>query len=90
MSLKYLNGQCKKEVRVIPKYDSVLLKKFAGEEGGRVDIQKLFGYVGLFTLVALWWLGKSYLFLLCCIQIIDLFIFLPINNWYTTKNILAK
>lgn len=35
---------------------TVLLKKFAGEEGERVDIQKLFGYVGLFTLVALWWL----------------------------------
>jgi solute carrier family 35, member F5 len=37
----------------------VLLKKFAGEEGERVDVQKLFGYVGLFTLVALWWLGTS-------------------------------
>nr|CAD1824951.1 unnamed protein product [Ananas comosus var. bracteatus] len=35
---------------------TVLLKKFSGEEGERVDIQKLFGYVGLFTLVALWWL----------------------------------
>lgn len=35
---------------------TVLLKKFAGEEGGRVDVQKLFGYIGLFTLVALWWL----------------------------------
>ncbi|KAK9280163.1 hypothetical protein L1049_013850 [Liquidambar formosana] len=35
---------------------TVLLKKFAGEEGGRVDLQKLFGYIGLFTLVALWWL----------------------------------
>lgn len=22
-------------------------------------MQKLFGYIGLFTLVALWWLGKS-------------------------------
>ena len=39
----------------------VLLKKFAGEEGERVDVQKLFGYIGLFTLVALWWLGK------CCL-----------------------
>jgi solute carrier family 35 protein F5 len=40
----------------------VLLKKFAGE-GERVDVQKLFGYIGLFTLVALWWLGKMcYLF----------------------------
>lgn len=37
---------------------AVLLKKFAGEEGERVDVQKLFGYIGLFTLVALWWLGK--------------------------------
>lgn len=36
---------------------AVLLKKFAGEEGERVDVQKLFGYIGLFTLVALWWLG---------------------------------
>ncbi|KAL9267342.1 putative vacuolar membrane protein [Drosera capensis] len=35
---------------------SVLLKKFAGEEGERVDVQKLFGYIGLFTLIALWWL----------------------------------
>ncbi|KAF8407171.1 hypothetical protein HHK36_006297 [Tetracentron sinense] len=35
---------------------SLLLKKFAGEEGERVDLQKLFGYIGLFTLVALWWL----------------------------------
>ncbi|KAH8504168.1 hypothetical protein H0E87_011721 [Populus deltoides] len=34
---------------------TVLLKKFAGE-GERVDVQKLFGYIGLFTLVALWWL----------------------------------
>ncbi|KAK8913766.1 hypothetical protein KSP39_PZI024247 [Platanthera zijinensis] len=35
---------------------TVLLKKFCGEEGERVDVQKLFGYVGLFTLIALWWL----------------------------------
>ncbi|XP_043719836.1 uncharacterized transporter C405.03c-like [Telopea speciosissima] len=35
---------------------TVLLKKFAGEEGERVDVQKLFGYIGLFTLFALWWL----------------------------------
>ncbi|KAJ9167714.1 hypothetical protein P3X46_019319 [Hevea brasiliensis] len=42
---------------------TVLLKKFAGEEGERLDVQKLFGYIGLFTLVALWWLGKrDYLF----------------------------
>ncbi|KAL1827799.1 hypothetical protein DCAR_0207000 [Daucus carota subsp. sativus] len=35
---------------------TVLLKKFSGEEGERVDVSKLFGYIGLFTLVALWWL----------------------------------
>ncbi|KAL8063045.1 hypothetical protein ABFS82_01G002500 [Erythranthe guttata] len=35
---------------------TVLLKKFSGEEGERVDVQRLFGYIGLFTLVALWWL----------------------------------
>lgn len=44
-------------------FAAVLLKKFAGEGGERVDVQKLFGYIGLFTLVALWWLGKMcYLF----------------------------
>ncbi|XWS17089.1 hypothetical protein CRYUN_Cryun33cG0037900 [Craigia yunnanensis] len=36
---------------------TVLLKKFSGEEGERVDVQKLFGYIGLFSLVALWWLA---------------------------------
>ncbi|KAJ1273043.1 hypothetical protein BS78_06G257400 [Paspalum vaginatum] len=35
---------------------TVLLKKFCGEEGEKVDVQKLFGYLGLFSLVALWWL----------------------------------
>lgn len=35
---------------------TVLLKKFVGEEGEGVDVQKLFGYIGLFTFVALWWL----------------------------------
>ncbi|KAJ0716607.1 hypothetical protein HanPI659440_Chr13g0514551 [Helianthus annuus] len=35
---------------------TVLLKKFSGEEGERVDVQKLFRYIDLFTLVALWWL----------------------------------
>ncbi|OMO96008.1 Drug/metabolite transporter [Corchorus olitorius] len=34
---------------------TVLLKKFSGE-GERVDMQKLFGYIGLFALVGLWWL----------------------------------
>ncbi|XP_073098512.1 uncharacterized protein [Elaeis guineensis] len=40
---------------------AVLLKKFAGEEGHGVDVHKLFGYIGLFTLVALWWLGVCWL-----------------------------
>ena len=44
--------------------NAVLLKKFAGEEGERVDVQKLFGYIGLFTLVALWWLGKNFIALM--------------------------
>ncbi|KAI4376695.1 hypothetical protein MLD38_014429 [Melastoma candidum] len=35
---------------------AVLLKKFTGDEGEKVDIQKLFGFIGLFSLVALWWL----------------------------------
>ncbi|KAA8522966.1 hypothetical protein F0562_009389 [Nyssa sinensis] len=35
---------------------TVLLKKFTGEGGERVDMQKLYGYIGLFTLVSLWWL----------------------------------
>ncbi|KAL0559265.1 hypothetical protein IC582_003863 [Cucumis melo] len=34
----------------------VLLKKYAGEEGEKVDMQKFLGYVGLFTLTTLWWL----------------------------------
>ncbi|KAB1208956.1 hypothetical protein CJ030_MR6G000535 [Morella rubra] len=33
----------------------VLLKNFAGE-GERVDVQKLFGCIGLFMLLVLWWL----------------------------------
>ncbi|KAG8487315.1 hypothetical protein CXB51_020955 [Gossypium anomalum] len=36
---------------------SVLLKKFSGKQGEKVDMQKLFGYMGVFTLVALWWLA---------------------------------
>lgn len=36
---------------------TVLLKKFSGEEGAKLDMQKLLGYIGLFSLVALWWLG---------------------------------
>ncbi|XP_057494930.1 uncharacterized vacuolar membrane protein YML018C-like [Actinidia eriantha] len=35
---------------------TVLLKKFV-EEGEKVDMQKIFGYIGLFTLLALWWLA---------------------------------
>ncbi|OAY69638.1 putative vacuolar membrane protein [Ananas comosus] len=53
---------------------TVLLKKFSGEEGERVDIQKLFGYVGLFTLVALWWLGAS----------IQYFVFVSLSVWPLT------
>ncbi|KAK7377213.1 hypothetical protein VNO80_02634 [Phaseolus coccineus] len=34
---------------------TVLLKNISGE-GERIDVQKLFGYIGLFTLLALWWL----------------------------------
>lgn len=36
----------------------VLLKKLAGSGGDKIDVQKFFGYVGLFTIVGLWWLGK--------------------------------
>ncbi|KAL6985143.1 hypothetical protein U1Q18_018519 [Sarracenia purpurea var. burkii] len=35
---------------------TVLLKKSAGLEGEKVDVQKFFGYIGLFTLLGLWWL----------------------------------
>lgn len=36
---------------------TVLLKKFAGGEGSeKVDVQKLFGFLGLFSLCLLWWL----------------------------------
>ncbi|KAH7442421.1 hypothetical protein KP509_03G087900 [Ceratopteris richardii] len=35
---------------------TVLLKKFSGHEGEGADVQKVFGYIGLFTLVAMWWL----------------------------------
>lgn len=38
---------------------AVLLKRLSGAEGERIDVQKLFGYIGLFTLVTLWWLGKD-------------------------------
>ncbi|KAL6986148.1 hypothetical protein U1Q18_019516 [Sarracenia purpurea var. burkii] len=35
---------------------TVLLKKFVEEGGEKVDMQKIFGYIGLFTLLSLWWL----------------------------------
>uniref|UniRef100_A0A5B7BUE3 EamA domain-containing protein n=1 Tax=Davidia involucrata TaxID=16924 RepID=A0A5B7BUE3_DAVIN len=35
---------------------TVLLKKFAGSEGDKVDVQKFFGFIGLFTFLGLWWL----------------------------------
>lgn len=35
---------------------TVLLKKSAGSEGDKVDVQKFFGYIGLFTFLGLWWL----------------------------------
>ncbi|KAL3844067.1 hypothetical protein ACJIZ3_001470 [Penstemon smallii] len=36
---------------------TVLLKRSAGSEGHGVDVQKFFGYIGLFTLFGLWWLA---------------------------------
>ncbi|KAL8130021.1 hypothetical protein V2J09_019176 [Rumex salicifolius] len=36
---------------------TVLLKKISGSEGNKVDVQKVFGCIGLFTLVGLWWLA---------------------------------
>ncbi|XP_031117881.1 thiamine-repressible mitochondrial transport protein THI74-like [Ipomoea triloba] len=35
---------------------TVLLKKAAGSEGEKVDVQRIFGYIGLFTLLGIWWL----------------------------------
>ncbi|KAI6668275.1 hypothetical protein NL676_019414 [Syzygium grande] len=37
---------------------TVLLKKFAGSEGEKVGVHQFFGYIGLFTLLGLWWLGN--------------------------------
>lgn len=34
---------------------TVMLKKLTGAEGEKADVQKIFGYIGLFTLLALWW-----------------------------------
>ncbi|GFQ05635.1 uncharacterized vacuolar membrane protein yml018c [Phtheirospermum japonicum] len=36
---------------------TVLLKRSAGSEGDKVDVQKFFGYIGLFTFLGLWWLA---------------------------------
>ncbi|XP_059658279.1 thiamine-repressible mitochondrial transport protein THI74-like [Cornus florida] len=35
---------------------TVLLKKSAGSKGDNVDVQKFFGFIGLFTLLGLWWI----------------------------------
>ncbi|KAG9128944.1 hypothetical protein Leryth_014721 [Lithospermum erythrorhizon] len=66
---------------------TVLLKKFAGEEGERVDMQKLFGYIGLFTFVALWWLGKLYSLPNCLLQIYrsSCIALILMTNWYCIK-----
>ncbi|XP_028792618.1 thiamine-repressible mitochondrial transport protein THI74 isoform X2 [Neltuma alba] len=36
---------------------TVLLKKSAGAEGEKLDMQKLFGYIGLYCLLGFWWLA---------------------------------
>lgn len=38
---------------------SVLLKKSAGS-GEKADTERLFGYLGTFTLFGLWWLGNGH------------------------------
>ncbi|XP_026402226.1 uncharacterized vacuolar membrane protein YML018C-like [Papaver somniferum] len=35
---------------------TVLLKRCAGSEGEKMDVHKIFGYIGLFSLLGLWWL----------------------------------
>ncbi|KAI3985762.1 hypothetical protein MKX01_030676 [Papaver californicum] len=35
---------------------TVLLKRCAGSEGEKIDVHKIFGYIGLFSLLGLWWL----------------------------------
>lgn len=37
----------------------MLLKRCAGSEGEKMDVHKIFGYIGLFSLLGLWWLGKN-------------------------------
>lgn len=39
-------------------FGAVLLKKSAGSEGNKADVQKVFGYIGFFTLFGLWWLSE--------------------------------
>ncbi|RVW54134.1 Solute carrier family 35 member F5 [Vitis vinifera] len=41
---------------------TVLLKRSAGSEGDKADVQKFFGYIGLFTLLGFWWLGSYWMF----------------------------
>jgi solute carrier family 35 protein F5 len=38
---------------------TVMLKRYAGEEGEKVDMQRVFGFMGLFILVGSWWLGVN-------------------------------
>ncbi|KAJ4957736.1 hypothetical protein NE237_024847 [Protea cynaroides] len=35
---------------------TVLLKRASGSGGEKIDLQKFFGYIGLFSLLGLWWL----------------------------------
>lgn len=50
----------------------VLLKKSAGSKGDKVEVQKFFGYIGLFTFLGLWWLGKR--LLLCYIKLLPMLV----------------
>ena len=59
--------------------NAVLLKKFAGG-GGRVDVQKLFGFMGLFTLAALWWLSKACYIFQSPVTVYDI-LYLPKNKY---------
>ncbi|KAM7274848.1 hypothetical protein ACFE04_016714 [Oxalis oulophora] len=40
---------------------TVLLKKFAGSDEDKLQVEKIFGYIGLFTIVGLWWLAIFFL-----------------------------
>lgn len=46
------------DFNVIALVQPVLLKKFAGSEEDKVDVQKFFGFIGLFAFLSLWWLGE--------------------------------